>query len=302
MSEALYERYKDALRRGHVAALRGRFEEALKAYRDAASIATERPLPYTSLGGIHLRLGDVDGALEAYAAALERAPRDEAALLGRGEALIRAERRAEAAVALDLASEIQDAAGRRTEALDTARRALEIAESKARRRHLEGLIRALRETGPDREAEVVLARAMHVLETPEPEEPEPEPEVLVAEDTAPDPIALMVAADAALDAGEETRARDDLLAAARAHGAAGGHDAALDACYRALAIAPDDPEIHLELVDLYLARGWRELAAEKLALLSRLVELDDDPATGERIRAIAAASLPDDPGPAGLRV
>ena len=36
MSDALYERYKDALRRGHVAALRGRLDEALAAYREAA--------------------------------------------------------------------------------------------------------------------------------------------------------------------------------------------------------------------------------------------------------------------------
>ena len=36
--EALYERYKDALKRGHVASLRGRLEEALTAYAEAAAI------------------------------------------------------------------------------------------------------------------------------------------------------------------------------------------------------------------------------------------------------------------------
>ena len=48
--EALYERYKDALRRGHVASLRGRLEEALAAYAEAASIAPERSTPHTSAG------------------------------------------------------------------------------------------------------------------------------------------------------------------------------------------------------------------------------------------------------------
>ena len=49
-SEALYERYKDALKRGHVASLRGRTEEALVAYGEAAAIAPERSTPHTSAG------------------------------------------------------------------------------------------------------------------------------------------------------------------------------------------------------------------------------------------------------------
>ena len=38
---SLYERYKDALRRGHVAALRGRNEAAVDAYGEAAEIAPD---------------------------------------------------------------------------------------------------------------------------------------------------------------------------------------------------------------------------------------------------------------------
>jgi hypothetical protein len=64
-------------------------------------------------------------------------------------------------------------------------------------------------------------------------------------------------------------------------------------------VAPGDPEIHLELVDLYLARGWRGLAGDKLALLARLVELDADPAMGDRIRSIVEGSFADDPRLAG---
>ena len=54
--EALYERYKDALKRGHVASLRGHLEEALRAYADAASIAPERSTPHTSAGTALMRL------------------------------------------------------------------------------------------------------------------------------------------------------------------------------------------------------------------------------------------------------
>ena len=45
MSDALYERYKEALRRGHVAALRGRDAAALEAYSEAARLAPDRALP-----------------------------------------------------------------------------------------------------------------------------------------------------------------------------------------------------------------------------------------------------------------
>jgi len=309
VSEALYERYKEALRRGHVAALRGRSDEAIAAYREAAAIAPERALPHTSLGVVLLRLGRIPEALDAYTAALERAPRDEAALLGRADALVLQERRVEASEALDRAAEVQAAAGRPVEALDTARRALELAESKSRRRHVEELSAGLAAARSDPEAELAVARARQVLEAaevrtePEAASAETMDEAVAAEpapEPAPDPIALTIAADLALEAGDPARARDDLLAAARAHAGAGHRDAALDACYRALAVAPGDPEIHLELVDLYLARGWRGLAGDKLALLARLAELDADPATGDRIRSIVAGSFADDPRLAGL--
>ena len=51
----LYERYKDALKRGHVASLRGRLEESLKAYAEAAAIAPERSTPHTSAGTALMR-------------------------------------------------------------------------------------------------------------------------------------------------------------------------------------------------------------------------------------------------------
>ena len=87
MSEVLYEQYKDALRRGHVAALRGRLDAAAAAYREAARIAPDRALPYVGLGGVLARLGRTDEALAAYAAALDRAPTDEGAMHGRADVL-----------------------------------------------------------------------------------------------------------------------------------------------------------------------------------------------------------------------
>ena len=87
MSEALYEQYKEALRQGHMAALRGRLDVAAAAYRDAARFAPDRALPYVGLGGVLTRLGRSDEALAAYSAALDRAPADEGAMRGRADVL-----------------------------------------------------------------------------------------------------------------------------------------------------------------------------------------------------------------------
>ena len=54
--EALYERYKSALRIGHVAAVRGRHEAAVAAYAEAAALAPDRPLPHASMGRALLHL------------------------------------------------------------------------------------------------------------------------------------------------------------------------------------------------------------------------------------------------------
>ena len=83
MSEVLYEQYKDALRRGHTAALRGRLDVAAAAYREASRIAPDRALPYVGLGGVLSRLGKAEDALTAYGNALDRAPTDEGAMHGR---------------------------------------------------------------------------------------------------------------------------------------------------------------------------------------------------------------------------
>ncbi|MGH2476344.1 MAG: tetratricopeptide repeat protein, partial [Candidatus Limnocylindrales bacterium] len=101
MTESLYERYKDALRRGHVAAQRSRSDLALDAYGEAARLAPDRALPFIGIGSILTKLDRTDEALAAYDAALERAPSDETALRARAELLTASGDRVAAAETLD---------------------------------------------------------------------------------------------------------------------------------------------------------------------------------------------------------
>lgn len=320
MSEALYERYKDALRRGHLASLRGRHDAALSAYLEAATIAPERALPHVSIGAVSLRLDRPAEALTAFDSALERSPGDETALTGRADALVALGRPSEAAATLDGLAVAQETADRHADALDTARRALELAESRSRRQAVERLVARLHEQPGDAPGQAALARALHLLEGtavapsetgeasttgateavpggsgggaeagepgPEAAPPVPEPE--------PDPLLLVEQAEAAIDAGDAPHARADLLRAAGLFDRAGHSQAALAACYDALALAPDDPDVHLALAGLYLDRGWRSMAADKLHLLGRLAELAGDDATGERVRDLARRRMADD--------
>lgn len=295
MSDALYERYKEALRRGHVSAIRGRLEQAAVAYGEAAAIAPERALPHVSLGSVLLQIGRPEDAVAAFSNALERAPRDETALEGRADALSGLGRPAEAADDYGVLAEVLDDAGRLADALDAARRGIELAESKERRRHFESLAERLREGEQDDAARTALERAVPALdrgaalETGLPDEaPEEAPEAISLD-------GLAAQADAALDAGDFPAARERLIQLARARATAGQADAALDACGLALTIAPDDPDVHLALIDLYLERGWRSAAIDKLALLGRLAELTGDDPTRERLRALVADRLPDEP-------
>ena len=110
----------------------------------------------------------------------------------------------------------------------------------------------------------------------------------------PDPGQLTLAVEEALEAGDLERARRLALVAAAGHRAVGQYQAAMDACYQALAILPSDPEVHLALAELYLDRGWRGPAADKLVLLGRLALLTGDGATRARLCYLAAARFPDD--------
>ena len=311
MSGSIYEGYKDALRRGHVAALRDRLDLALNAYREAARIAPDRPLPYVGMGGVLARLGRPDEALTAYRTALGRAPDDEGALRGMADLLEAQGRRAEAATALDRLVGVLERADRVADAGDVARRALELAESRHRRRLVETLVTKLRASGSDPSVAEALTRALGVLhlDSAEPEEPAgadattpdaaaeppPAPVVKAPRVPPPDPIALSRAYEAAIDAGNLEEARKQAVAASSAHRAAGQFHAAIDACYEALAIAPADPGVHFSLALLYLDRGWRTIAAEKLLLIGRLAQMTGDTASKARLCDLVVRRFPDDP-------
>jgi len=333
VSQSVYETYKDALRRGHVAALRSRFDVAIAAYVEAAAIAPDRPLPHASIGGIFLRTGKAAEAADAYDRALALGPRDETALRGRADAMVALGRPFEAAESLDRLADVLDGGGRVADACDAARRALELAESKDRRRQVEALVARLRVSAGDEKAERSLAKALRLLEpaevrgkpagveevavagddggpsdagqagaTTEVEQPAEleraaEPEPTIDAEPPPEPVdgnLIGAAAEEALAAGDHAAARDGLLAAAAAHRSVGRSVAAIDACYLALAIAPDDVDLHLLLAELYLERGWRGPATDKLVLLARLASLADDGSTRERICRLAVQQLPDE--------
>ncbi len=308
MSEALYERYKESLRLGHAASLRGRFDEAIAAYAEAASIAPDRAMPQASLAGVLARTGRLTEALAAYELALARAPEDEASLRGRAEMLAITGRRVEAADTLDRLAAVLDRDGRLLEATDAARRALELAESRGRREGVEALAARLQEAGIDPASEA-LGRALGTLVGPATShpsadggtiggrigssrvtEPKRDPRRAVMSAAA----VMTTAAETALDSGDEDEARRCYLEAAAAQRSIGNLHAAMDACYRALAVSPADGAVHLSLTELYLDRGWRAAAADKLVLLGRLSDLAGDDLTRARLCTMAAERFPDD--------
>ncbi len=302
MPDPIFERYKEALKAGHVAVLRGRSDEAIAHYREAAEIAPDRPLPHTSLGGVLLREGRLDEALAAYSRALGRAPRDEAALSGRAEALLAAGRGPEAAEILERLADVQATTDRRPEALATLRRAEALESSRARRKRIKALeadeapsvpVRTRLKARLPRPAVRAPGGRHRKTATPEPVEPAtPEP----AEPPAPpDAETLLRSADALLDAGQRVEAAEAYAAAATTFQLSGETAAAFDACQRGLEAAPGSAIVHVELARLYLARGWRERAVDKLILLDRLMVVADDADGHAAAVAMARSTLADDP-------
>lgn len=285
---ALYERYKDALRRGHVAAQRGRLDEALDAYGEAARVAPDRALPLVGIGQVLIRLGKPNEANTAFGRALQRAPADEAALRGRTDALTRLGDRIGAAEALDRLAAVVDAAGRRGEALDTIGSALDLAEGRSRRAALQAMVDAT-DSDPALAATVAepLTRARTRLHGPVGPEPPPPPPPF-------DPAGAMVAVETAAAARDAEATLEAALEAARGFRATGQLHAAIDVCYQALATNAGDPALHITLAELYVDRGWRTVAADKLVLLSKLVDLSTDDGTRARLCEVAAR-VPDDP-------
>ena len=296
MTETLFERYKEALRAGHVAVLRGRLEDAVSAYRDAISISGDRAVPWAALGGVRLRMGDPEAALAAYDAALAIAPEDGPSLLGRAQALVVLRRTPEAAATYDRLADLRVAGDRPADAAEAARRALDIEPTDPRRSRHASLVEALGRVAGHAAAGGAAADAGAATDllpadaAPDGElAPEPEPMA-----PAPDPEELVLAAEEAAAAGDVEAVAAAALAAARAYRAASHDAAAFEACLRGIEARPADVDLHLLIAELAVERGWRGHAGDAYHNLVRLAELDGDAARAAEIRALATTVLPDD--------
>ena len=204
MSESLFEQYRAALRRGHMAALAGELDEALAAYDAAAHLVPERALPLASRGTVLHRLDRWPEAAEAFDRALHLAPDDEASLRARASARAERDLRSGAAADFERLAFVLDVAGRAGPAADAARRAAEL-EPTATRTAL---------------ADRLGAAASHLAEpvpaTPEAAQSAPELAVGQAAEAAPMPDDLWTAAlDARrLEGLSEERGANGVAAAA----------------------------------------------------------------------------------------
>ncbi len=189
---------------------------------------------------------------------------------------------------MDRLALVLDGSGQLPAAADAAREALEAAESRPRRDTLREYADRLAAAGDAPEVVEALARAAIVLDARVSETAEPPPPPPI------DPIAALEGLTGAVDAGDAGTATELALAIAAAQRDADHPAAALDACYLALAVAPADPGLHLALAELYLDRGWRPLAVEKLDRLVHLATLTEDGATRTRIGALVERRLPDE--------
>jgi tetratricopeptide (TPR) repeat protein len=132
VSGSLFDQYKAALRRGHLAALAGDLEVALEAYRVAARLVPERALPIASQGIVLHRLDRWAEAAEAFDLALRAAPDDEAVLRARARAREARGLRSEAATDFERLAIVLDTAGRSADAAEAARRAADLEPSSGR--------------------------------------------------------------------------------------------------------------------------------------------------------------------------
>jgi tetratricopeptide (TPR) repeat protein len=331
VSEPLFDQYKAALRRGHMAALGNRFDEALEAYGEAARLVPDRPLPFASRGTVLHRLDRWPEAAEAFELALKIAPDDEATL--RSRAVAREERGMSSGAADDYErlAFVLDVAGRGPTAIEAAQKAAALEPSPARAALVTRLSSAARrattETTPA--GEPVAEAAAPTAVAPDDDDLPPLPRIVPETDAEaaraartddpadswpkldmpspaqaiegppPDPDALMAEAEELLALRNVKDAAELMLTAVLVHRAAGRLDAALDICLELLSITPGDPHVHLAIANLQLDNGWTALAKEKIELLLRLTELTGDTQAEADVRGLAAERLRDVPEPAG---
>jgi tetratricopeptide (TPR) repeat protein len=380
MADPIFERYKEALRAGHVAALRGRLDDALVQYRAAAEIAPDRPLPHVGMADALLLLGRIDDALASSGLALQRAPGDPSVLEVAARVHEAAARHDEAAALLDRLADALVRADNLDAGYAAAVRARDLRPTDARKRRA-GELAAARSAalgslpagpGPDRSAGWYVAQlatpavpeaaepgglpgqpgdagilppgsassgpepAGHagtahrgstaegagavpaaaveagslppILEeaqagteaspvgaepaTAEPATAEPATEVPPAPPVPPDPEAAFAAADGRAAAGDAGGAAARYVEAAEACLSMGAVRSAVDECLRALAGAPGDTGVHLELARILVATGHAERAADTLGLLERLLTLDGDSDGLAKVEAFRRGATP----------
>lgn len=125
MSEPVFERYKEALKQGHVATFKGRPRDALQHYQEAARLAGHRALPFINIGSVLLQLGRPQEAIAAYDEALRRAPEDRQALSGKAAALLASGKRSDAAALLQQIAKLEADETRQRAEADDANQAAE---------------------------------------------------------------------------------------------------------------------------------------------------------------------------------
>lgn len=176
MTGSLFDQYKAALRRGHLAALAGDLEGALGAYGDAARLVPERALPIASQGTVLHRLDRWPEAAEAFDLALRLAPDDEAAL--RSRAVARAERglRSGAAADFERLAFVLDVDSRSGEAAEAAQRAVDLDPTPAREALALRLRAAFTQVADPEPVAAPEPAQPPTAEPPAAEEPSPAPE------------------------------------------------------------------------------------------------------------------------------
>jgi tetratricopeptide (TPR) repeat protein len=249
--------------------------------REAGVLITDRAAPLLGEGRAELAAGRPAEARAAFDEALARDPMDEGSLHGRARALTELDHRAEAAATLDRLATIAIEADRIPDAIATLERALELEETATRHRLLERLAapegsdsgrwlaELAQEDGPPPTA---AAAGGGRRDEPDGDDVDRMAARVEAASVAADATALVRGARALLDA--------DLL------------NAALDACFEALTIAPTDPEVHRMLAGLYRRRGWDAAARTKLGVLDRYLGILDEPAALD-LRALEAEAHAD---------
>jgi tetratricopeptide (TPR) repeat protein len=280
----LYERYRDTLRRGHLAALTGAYPDALAAYREAAELIDHRAVPWLGIGRMELALGHRRLARRAFERALVVEPDQPDALAGlaatQGKGVAVPPRNAVPSRAMpDDGPIVRTVAGR----WDVAREAGDV----------EGLLDAVIALArADRPA--AATTALRDALTADPTEPRTYRVSAWLDrragrsDDARITTALLAGLMRLLDDGDELERRmadaeaagdvGTLLEVSERHRRQDRPRAALEAAFAAMAIAPAEPVVHLAIARARLDLGARRRAIAGLEYLARSIELHEDAA------------------------